>query len=363
MAENQDFQPDWASTPGDTIVDILEERNLSPAEFAHRMGYSIEQVHELLHGRVVITIEIARKLEGAIGGSATFWMLRDSQYRDDVARLNRGVQGTGGAEWLHELPLKDMLKFGWLGSVSRSGGELAACLRFFGVNDVETWRESYRDVLEMAAFRTSPTFASQPAAVAAWLRRGEIESESINCETWDAQRFQEILSAIRSLTRRKDPNLFIPELKKRCAECGVAVAIVRAPAGCRASGATRFLSLSKALLLLSFRYLSDDHFWFTFFHEAGHLLLHGKKVLFLEGAGMSSTREEEEANDFAARTLVPPEFRAALFRLRADGREVIRFARQIGVSPGIVVGQLQHLKRIRRNQLNNLKRRYSWGDE
>src|SRR5262249_44402693 len=158
----------------------------------------------------------------------------------------------------------------------------------------------------------------------------------------DSEKFQASLSAIRPLTRKKDPSIFIPELRRCCADSGVAVAVVRAPTGCRASGATRFLSPVKALLLLSFRYLTDDHFWFTFFHEAAHLLLHNKKRLFLEGTDMPSNAEEEEANEFSACTLVPPEFQQSLLQLPADTHEIIRFARHLRVSPGIIVGQLQH---------------------
>src|SRR6185295_9752330 len=107
--------------------------------------------------------------------------------------------------------------------------------------------------------------------------------------------------------------------------CGVAVVILRAPAGCRASGATRFLSPEKALLQLSFRYLTDDHFWFTFFHEAGHLLLHGEAGFYLEGEDRTSTIAEEEANEFAAAVLVPPDFKPELLKLKADPTAVIRF--------------------------------------
>jgi len=361
MLESDNFKPDWISAPGDTMADILEERNLSLAEFAKRMGHTPEDANELLRGRAMITIETARRLEIALGASAAFWMIRESQYREDVARLQPKERGSAEAGWLSELPLKDMIKFEWLKPAPRSAEEVATCLRFFGVPDIEAWRETYRSVLENVAFRTSSSFDAQPGAVAAWLRQGEIESASIECNRWDAKRFQEVLSDVRPLTRKKNPTLFIPELVKRCAECGVAVVIVRAPSGCRASGATRFLSPSKALLVLSFRYLSDDHFWFTFFHEAGHLLLHGKKALFLEGANIASTKEEKEANEFAARVLIPPEFQAALLHLRVNSLEVIKFARRVGVSPGIVVGQLQHLGQFEPNQLNSLKRRFRWG--
>lgn len=368
MTSCQEFRPDWASAPGDTIADILQDKGLSVADFADLMGHSPEKADNLLQGRATITIETARRLERVLGASLEFWVSRDYQYRQDISRIH-----VTDEEWLHELPVGDMVKFGWLKPAPLPADEMAACLRFFAVTDVPAWREAYAGLQEMAAFRTSPSFDSQPASVAAWLRQGEIEADVIECQTWDAEGFQESLSTIRTLTRRKDPSKFIPQLQRLCAETGVAVVVVRAPSGCRASGAVRFLSPTKALLQLSFRYLTDDHFWFTFFHEAGHLILHGERYFFsdtirgekswiLEGIETVSPSEEQGANEFAARTLVPSEFQAELSDLTADPREIIRFAVRLRVSPGIVVGQLQHLERIGYNQLNDLKRRFTWED-
>jgi hypothetical protein len=237
----------------------------------------------------------------------------------------------------------------------------AACLRFFGVGGVSALRERYRDILQRSKFRTSSSFESEPGAVAAWLRQGEIEGAAIECDPWAPHRFETILEELRGLTRKKDPQDFLPELQRRCSTCGVAVVALRSPTGCRASGATRFVSGTKALVMLSFRYLSDDQFWFSFFHEAGHLLLHDKAALFLEGIEEAGTiKEENEANEFAARLLIPEPFRAELLQLRPSARDVIRFARRIGISPGIVVGQLQHRGRLKRSHLNGLKRRFQW---
>ncbi len=357
MTDIQDFKPDWVSAPGETIADILERRNLSLEEFAKRMGSTTMDAEDLLHGRAMITIEMARKLENVLGATAAFWMIRESQYREDITR--RG-QGALDIEWLKELPLKEMINFGWLRPIPRAQDRLAACLRFFDVPSVRAWRDLYHNILELAAFRSSPSFEPQPGAVAVWLRQGEIEGASIDCASWDLRRFQDALSDIRPLTRKKDPRFFVPELVKRCAGCGVAVVIVRAPRGCLASGATKFLSPTKALLMLSFRYLSDDHFWFTFFHEAGHLLLHGKKAMFLEGENMMSTKDEREANDFSARFLVPRQYQGELLQLPINALAVIKFARRVGISPGIVVGQLQHTGRLQKNELNTLKRRFKW---
>lgn len=355
MTNTNAFQPDWASAPGDTIADILGERDLSLTEFARRMRYPLEATQDLLEGRATITIALARQLQRVLGASVEFWMSRDFQYRQDVARLHATEQ-----EWLSELPLGDMIKFGWLTPTPHPSDELATCLRFFDVPSVPAWRETYAGIHEMVSFRTSPSFDSRPAAIATWLRQGEIEGQAIECDPWNAVGFKESLSSIRTLTRKKNPAIFIPQLQTLCSKWGVAVAIVRAPAGCRASGATRFLSADKALLLLSFRHLTDDQFWFTFFHEAAHLLLHGKTELFLETADTPSSTQEQEANEFAAATLIPSESRAELVQLPFDGREIIRFASRAGISPGIVVGQLQHLGIIGHNQLNRLKRRFTW---
>ena len=354
MSTSHDFRPDWASSPGETIADILQERELNEEELAHELRVGLDEVRNLIEGRATITLATARVLERFLGGSVEFWMYRDFQYRLDAGRLSQTDM-----EWLAELPLGDMIRFGWLEPVPRPTEELAASLRFFGVSSIEEWRTAYADMHQRVVFKTSQSFESRPAPVAAWLRQGEIEAERIDCSPWDPEGFREALPALRPLTRKKDPDHFLSLLQKRCAEYGVAVVVARSPIGCRASGATRFLGPTKALLLLSFRFLSDDHFWFAFFHEAGHLLLHGTN-LFLEGIESDTPKQEEEASEFAANILVPAEFRAEFMRLRSNARDVVSFARRVGVSPGIIAGQLQYFERIPRSHLNRLKRRYKW---
>jgi Zn-dependent peptidase ImmA (M78 family) len=168
-----------------------------------------------------------------------------------------------------------------------------------------------------------------------------------------------------------DPTKFLPQLRERCAVVGVAVVALRAPMGCRASGAARFVTRDRALLLLSFRHLIDDQLWFTFFHEAGHLLLHDRTQVFVdeepgtdkaEAEDLYSLRERE-ANAFAMNALIPPEVRPRLRTLHTDAKAILRFATELKIAPGIVVGQLQRLDRLRPNQLNTLKRRFVWAPD
>lgn len=353
-----DFQPNWSSAPGETIADLLEEQKVSVSQFARAIGRTVEQAQDLLNGCLPVTSTLAKMLEAVIGGSKNFWARRESDYRVDLARLEQEAERKSAADWLDELPRNEMANFRWIDSSARN--QTNELLRFFDVPDVASWREKYRKIREMAAFRTSSSFESDSAAVAVWLRRGEIEATRISCKAWDPQEFTNVLPRVRALTRQREPRIFLPDLREMCAQCGVATVILRAPKGCRASGATRFLTPNKALLLLSFRYLSDDHFWFTFFHEAGHLLLHGGDALFLEGVQPVSEQQEEEANQFAAEKLIPQSFIAEMERLPVNGIEIIRFARKVGIAPGIVVGQLQHRGRLTHRQLNNLKKRFSW---
>jgi Zn-dependent peptidase ImmA (M78 family) len=182
----------------------------------------------------------------------------------------------------------------------------------------------------------------------------------MRCGKWDREKFLSALNDVRRLSRKKDPAIFVPALQELCAECGVAVVILRAPQGCRASGATKFLFKDKAMLLSSFRYRSDDHFWFTFLHEAGHLVMHDSSALFIEGDHFISTHEEAEADQFSEQLLVPQEVRQDMHELPMNYRSIMRFARKIGISPGIVVGQLQHAGMIPRDKMNFLKTRFVW---
>ncbi|MBK7538331.1 MAG: ImmA/IrrE family metallo-endopeptidase [Myxococcales bacterium] len=360
MTSFEEFEPDWASPPGETVADILASRAITKQAFAKRLGRTTDEVNEFLRGSAQLTSEVAVKLSAVLGASTSFWLAREARYRATLERLASHPAEASAEEWVRDLPVADMLKFQWLDEDEVKASKDTACFRYFGVRDVAEWNSRYRDIHDAAAFRTSPTFNSDVGAVAAWLRRGELLAAKIPCGEWSREGFAATIPEIRALVKKRDPLTFLRELKQLCAKCGVAVVVARAPSGCRASGATRFLTPIKALLLLSFRYLSDDHFWFTFFHEAGHLLLHSEKRLFIEGIASMSSSDEDEANQYAARTLIPPEFEADVRNVKLDAREIIRLALRVGISPGVLVGQLQHMKRLGPDKMNRLKRRFSW---
>ncbi|WP_150001828.1 ImmA/IrrE family metallo-endopeptidase [Iodidimonas gelatinilytica] len=358
MLQNEEaFSPDWRSPPGDTILDILDERGMSIEAFSLLIDETPSFSQSLISGKARITARIALKLSEQLGSTKDFWLTREDQFRNERHSV-RSIQSL--SEWARLLPISDMKKFGWLSPGKKQKSLVEACLNFFDVPSLEAWKETYGDNSMQSAFRKSAIREADDFAVAAWLRQGEILSNRIKINKWDKRKFLSALPELKRLTWYKNPSLFLRKLKEICANCGVYLVVVRAPKGCSINGAARFNKRGSPIIQLSFRYLSDDHFWFTFFHECGHLVLHENKIPFFENDGMSLDQAEEEANLFASNQLISLEFQPKLLNLKPSSKDIMSFAKKAGVSPGIVVGQLQHYHLIGYNQFNHLKRRFQW---
>jgi len=357
-----EFQPKWASPPGETIADLLTAKGVSMFELSKALDLTAHETTSLLAGIKPVTVETATRLSGNIGCSVEFWLRRESQFRADLNRME--PQARYDAAWLDAIPFRELVNLGWIRNCAAESDRAREALGFFGIDFAAQWNLKYPTSLLGGAFRASPAFDPRHEAVAAWLRRGEILATQIDCANWNPANFQDSLRDARRLVRNKDPGSFVPELRRLCAACGVALVVVRTPSGCHASGATQFLTRNKALLMLSFRYRSDDHFWFTFFHEAGHLLLHDVDRIFIdeEASDGGNDNFEIEANEFAECSLIPSIERNRMLRLRHDARDIIRFAHSVGSSAGVVVGQLQHARKLQHFEFNSLKRRYSEDD-
>lgn len=354
------FQPDWVSHPGETVDHILEERGWSYDEFSTAIEIDRASLEQLLNGTLAICEQVAEKLSRTLGATPEFWSTRESNYRASLLRLESQVEDAESVSWFRSFPFADMANHGWIRKTQKPAERLSECLRFFGVGDVDAWNEKYEKLTANVAFRTSETFDSKVPSVAAWLRKGELEASRIKRNEWNLSSFLSTLPEIRHLTREPDPEKFIPKLIELCGASGLSVVVLPTPKGCTVSGATRFLNKSHPVVMLSARHLSDDHFWFTFFHESGHLALHGHEKLFLEFDSSPNSKEEQEANSFAQDILIPANHREEFLQLKRNTRQVARFARMIGISPGIVVGQLQNQEVFEQSQMNRIKRRFQW---
>lgn len=360
---------DYAISPGETVLELIEARGISQSDLAERTGRPKKTINEIIKGKAAITPETALQFERVLGVPASFFISLEQQYRATLARIaEREWLGTQVA-WLKEIPVRALVKAGWIPEHKDKVDQLEAALRFFGVASPDAWRGVWGGVRGAIAFRQSPTFESDFAAVAAWLRRGEIEALGVRCDPFNASRFRGALDEARKLTC-EPPEVFCVELIRICATAGVVIRFIPELPKLRVCGATRWLSPDKALIQLTLRYKTDDHLWFTFFHEAGHILLHGKRAVFVEGtraaaAASDTATQEDEANRFARDLLIPRDAYTTFLK-RRDFREaaVRRFARELGIAPGIVVGRLEFDRWVPYStKLNHLKRHFEWSFE
>ena len=291
-----------AKPPGETLLETLEALGMSQAELAERTGKSLKTINEIIKGKAPITPKPRCSLRGSWVCLRTSGTRANASFRSFAHRPRSGNDSARDLGWLDEIPLKAMIGYGWLPACEDAVEQLREALRFFGVATPERWEELWSN--PQAAYRSSPAFQAEPGAVAAWLRRGELEAQRLECAPFDAGRFRAALVRIRALTVEL-PEVFQPEVVRLCAEAGVAAVFVPELPRIRASGAVRWLTPTKALLQVCLRYKSDDQLWFTFFHEAGHILLHGKREAFIDDGNGNGGQKEQEANRFAADQLIP----------------------------------------------------------
>ncbi len=356
-AKSNTYMPDYLVTPGEVLGDYLEALGMSQAELAHRTGLAKKTINETIKGKSPISTETALKFERSLGRSAHFWNNLERQYQEDCARFAEEKRLRSCLNWLDKVPVGHLIRLGWIPKSTDKLSQLKETLLFFGVASPAQWEKVWRR--HQVAYRQTQRFSACAEAVSAWLRKGEIESRQIDCRPFDRTRFFEVLDQIRDLTI-EPPDFFQKRLVELCASAGVAVVFIPELPKTGVYGATRWLG-EKAVIQLSLRYKSNDHLWFTFFHEAGHIIKHGRKAIFIEGNGLDG-EEEEEANAFARDRLIPPaQFR--IFLSSWDGRSLapIRaFARKINIAPGVVAGRLQFENLLPKSHGNKLKVFYRW---
>lgn len=352
------WNPDWTVPPGEFLLEALQDRGMSQSELARRMARPVKTINEIINGKAAITSETAIQLERALGISARFWTGVEASYRDSLARHEAQRELEANATWIDGFPIADLVKGNQLQRGSSKAETLANLLAYLGLSSPVAFDRQWLGAA--AAFRTSPTFLASPKSVAVWLRWGEREAANVDVPEFDPDRFRGVLQEIRPLTRREPFQQIFDRVKGMCAAAGVIVVLVPELAGTHLNGATRWVG-GKAVIQLSNRHKSDDQFWFTFFHEAGHLLSSSRRQDFLDPAepepNEADNIDEAAADKFARDTLLPPADYETFVQNGDFGMAAIRaFAEHQTIAPGIVVGRLQRDNRLLPQQLRHLKK-------
>lgn len=356
MNTTNQFIPDYAIHPGEILEETLEARGILKADFARRCGISAKTVSQIISGNAPVLPEVSLHFERVLGVSCTIWNNLNAQYDLHQARKAEAAKLAERQDWATCFPVAAMAKKGWIRKCKEKGEQAGELLNFFGVASIDVWETDLN--MMQVAYRKSNSFESKPHAVAAWLRKGELITAERHTAPYSESLFKEVLTEIRNMTIT-GPDHFEPKMKELCAQAGVALVFVSELPGTRLSGAARWVNPTKAIIQLSLRHKSNDHFWFSFFHEAAHVLKHAKKQLYLDDVNSGNTDLEEEANSFACNFLISAKAYREFTKAKTYSASSVRsFAKEVGIAPGIVVGRLQHDKKIHFSFLNELKQKF-----
>jgi HTH-type transcriptional regulator / antitoxin HigA len=352
------WQPNWAMAPGDILLEALQDRGMTQVELAQRTARPPKTINEIIKGKAAITAETALQLERVLGISARFWNGLEATYRDGLARQQAQIELETHAAWIDGFPIADLVRHDKIRRGSSKAETLANLLSFLGLSAPEAFDRHWLGAA--ASFRSSPAFMASPKAVAAWLRWGELEAVKIDVPPFDARQFRDVLNEVRPLTRRGPFRQIFDRVRAMCAEAGVVIILVPELTGTHLNGAARWLG-DKAVIQLSLRHKRDDQFWFTFFHEAGHLLSGPRRRDFVDAAEPTTSQDadqvEEAANQFARDVLLPPDdYRKFVESADFSQAAILNFAKQQDVAAGIVVARLQRDDLIPVSHSNDLKK-------
>lgn len=359
MMINQRLISDLAIPPGEFLSEVLEDINMTQLELSKRMGRPPQAINEMIKGAKAITPETAIQLEQVISVPAHVWTNLESDYRlikaqeDEVLNLEQEV------DLAKKFPYLELKKLGLVKATRDGLTKVRELRKFFGVSSL-----NHLDDIEKynPAFRLSDNCNVSREAIVSWLRTGGLLSKKINTNSFSKNKLLETIPKIKLLTLEVDPQVFLSALRKYLADCGIALIVIPHYPKTYVTGATFWESKNKAVVMMSLRGSWGDVFWFSLLHEIAHIILHGKRTIFIEGKTKNEAHvsQEKEADDFASDYLIPnSEYVEFIKKNNFSKKAIERFSQEIGIHAGIVTGRLQHDSHLPYTQ-HLCRIRYKW---
>lgn len=346
MMTETHFLSDLPIPPGEYLEEVLAELELNQAELARRMGRPAQAINEIIRGEKAITPETSIQLEKVVGVPSHIWSRLESDFRLIQARLNERQEARKEEVLLPRFPYLLLSKLGLVEKTNSKIDRVENLRSFFGVSSLFNL-EGTRDY--GPAFRQTSNEELNHEALAAWLRAGAVLSKQDRCAEYSNKELKRAIPGIRELTKRNEPGEFFADLRSMLCGCGVSLIVIPHFPKTYTTGATFWSGKDKAVVMMSLRGSWADIFWFSLFHELGHILLHDKRATFLEDGSPhpGKKKQEEEADKFAQCTLIPPSGFREFVRAGDYSHGAIKeFADRIDVGTGIVTGRLQHERLI-----------------
>ena len=335
MSNYIEYNGKIAFHPGYYIKEIIQESGLSQKDFAYRLDTTPKNLSILVRGEQSLSIDIAMKLSRMLGTSVEYWLNLQNSYDALIAEFE------SSKELEQERRVFKYFEYAYfrgnfgLPDLPRKTNDQIKCVReFLNVATLSVFTKPNMAVSFRSA--SGDMKEANTARANAMVQIAINEALKIEAPKYDKKKFEKAADYALTLTTQHSD--FYPLIRNAFKEAGVIFVILPNLPGSGINGATKKIG-QNVMLMVNDRRLYSDTFWFTLFHEVGHIINGDYGVTFEEG----DDSLEDAADKYAEDKLIPPEEYEIFLKRNQFREEDIRvFADRIDRDPGIVLGRLQN---------------------
>lgn len=356
---NKEYENIIAFHPGFYIEEIIEELEMTQEEFAKRLDVSAKTISKLVNAQIPLSDDIASKISIMLGISVETLMNLQKTYDLKVLEIEKAQKLNTQKEVVKEIDYNYFVENKILAVAKSIEEKIENLCSYLRVSDLTLLKKP--DLL--ASFRTSVQTVTEKNIINSnvWLQTAINFGLNKTVDSFDEKKLKAAIPEIRSMTLM-DPKDFLPQLEKIFRECGVAFVLLPSLKNCGVNGVVKWYG-DKVVLAINDRNSYADTFWFSLFHEIGHILQQKKKKVIINDKALSQTGEdlEKEADQFARDVLLPQDEYEAFLNCGPNGityNRICFFAQRMGIHPGIIIGRLQHDGHIRFSRFTEKRVKY-----
>ncbi|MEA3272606.1 MAG: HigA family addiction module antitoxin [Patescibacteria group bacterium] len=343
-----------AEHPGATLQDELDFFGLTQKALAEKIGYTAQTVNRIIKGVEPITTDIALALERVFDGSPSvqFWLNMQSEYDQEISKVKE-LEETEEVQFFKD-NVKATFKELQKGHIFENYllNTRINCKK--AIIDIKNFFGSYslRSIPDEAflgvAFRKGGKKDISEYNLAAILKIGDRKAKAIlkdgGISRYNKINFLKLLPKLKKISNETQKD-FLRLLQEECLKVGVIVVYVPNMTNTVFGGATMRIA-NHPVILLKVENQREDIFWFNFYHEAGHIVKHSKKKVFIDFDEDGQKNEFEiDANEFASSILYSDfdEIKNKIEKNAPLDIRIKKISQIVGISKSIVAGKICNL--------------------
>jgi HTH-type transcriptional regulator/antitoxin HigA len=247
--------------PGEFIQDELDARGWAQADLAEIMGRPPRVINEIIAGKRGISPETAQGLGDAFGTGAQFWMNMEAAYQ--LSKIRSDDRVVRRAALFEKVPLKEMLRRHWIENSDNLDVVEKQVKTFFKLKSIEDPLPSLAH-----AARKSADYSEMSSAMCAWMLRVRQLASTLKAPRFSEQGLESCFAELKRLMANPEDARHVQRV---LLEYGIRFVVIEPLSGSKVDGACLWLNKSSPVVAVSLRYDRIDAFWFTLWHELGHV--------------------------------------------------------------------------------------------